>query len=298
MLKVDCVHSPEKSMLSVFRSEAENKYAADWALHKPLFGGSLKAMNRALQKGADINWKNKDGVTALHYCCTLAKDHSSDHMLRPSRLNAYGDAVINLLALGANPNVLCTANQETALHAFVLNIPAFNYSGKAREITDGLLSNGVDVSIRNKNGKSAGDILQGLGKNPDIYWLQRSAPVQKADESVETVTPEQQPAATETEKNPRWVPLGKDEIARVSLQPAIGYKITEIFNFAAKNYKSITQNLGTRVETQVNKSFAELAQDDLVTEAKLQLDLSHTIVPISDKTAPKTNLRIVPDGQG
>ena len=47
-----------------------------------------------------------------------------------------------------------------------------------------------------------------------------------------------------------WNMTGPEEIARVSVKAAIGYRITEIFNFSAGIYTQIARNLETNAESQ------------------------------------------------
>jgi ankyrin repeat protein len=102
-----------------------------------------------LQRGVAINETDKNGVTPLH---------------RAVRFRSPA-AVKELIAHGADINVVDKKTKSTPLHRAVTNTGAPETSGKmdcAIEITKLLLANGADPRIKNKNGKAPIDYV----KNP------------------------------------------------------------------------------------------------------------------------------------
>ncbi len=57
---------------------------------------------------------------------------------------------------------------------------------------------------------------------------------------------------------PLWRKLDDDRIAQVREDTAIGYRVTEIFNFASNERTRLYRNLETNAETVESRSFAEL----------------------------------------
>ena len=68
-----------------------------------------------------------------------------------------------------------------------------------------------------------------------------------------------------------WQQLGEDTVAHIKTEAALGYKITEIFNFTARERTTLFQNLATRSETAVIKNFDEISEKAPLEEALSQL---------------------------
>jgi uncharacterized protein len=104
-----------------------------------------------LNRGVAINETDKNGVTPLH---------------RAVRFRSPA-AVKELIAQGADINVVDKRTKSTPLHRAVTNTGAPATAGKmdcAIEITRLLLANGADPRIKNKNGKTPID----YAKNPEM----------------------------------------------------------------------------------------------------------------------------------
>ncbi|MBI1215158.1 MAG: hypothetical protein GC185_04980 [Alphaproteobacteria bacterium] len=122
------------------------------------------------------------------------------------------------------------------------------------EVAAFLLHKGVDPHAKNKanrtplflaqskNNFNVASILEALPKPPTAYAVPQAA---------ETAQPE-----TET----GWRKLADDCVAHVKDAPAIGYRITEIFNFAARERVTLYRNLETGAESVDVKDFARIAQ--------------------------------------
>lgn len=77
-------------------------------------------------------------------------------------------------------------------------------------------------------------------------------------------------ASSPTEEN--WKKLSGDKIAHVTHERAIGYKLTEIFNFKTRERTQLYQNLETRAETSDTKRFDDLSERAPLEEALRELE--------------------------
>lgn len=69
--------------------------------------------------------------------------------------------------------------------------------------------------------------------------------------------------AVPVEQKPHWRKLDDSRVARVQDDNAIGYRITEIFNFAVQERTRLYRNLETNAETVETRTFAELGEGAL-----------------------------------
>lgn len=77
---------------------------------------------------------------------------------------------------------------------------------------------------------------------------------------------------------PRWFRTGESEVSEVSYKDKINYKMTQIFNFAARSYVLLMQNENTKAESVTMKTFGDMADKQLVRAAeKAFLDLGGTL---------------------
>ncbi len=71
-----------------------------------------------------------------------------------------------------------------------------------------------------------------------------------------------------------WHLIDTARVARVTDVPAIGYRLTEIFNFSTGEVLRLNRNLETGAETAVVSRFADLADHDIVAQAAQRLGRS------------------------
>jgi len=81
--------------------------------------------------------------------------------------------------------------------------------------------------------------------------------------------PQKLAAAQKAGPQDGWRQMDADKIAHVKTEAALGYRITEIFNFTARERTSLFQNLATRHETAVITNF-----DDISEKAPLEAALA------------------------
>jgi len=68
-----------------------------------------------------------------------------------------------------------------------------------------------------------------------------------------------------------WQQLDKDKIALVKTEETLGYRVTEIFNFAARERTTLYRNLTTQQETVVIKNFDDITEKAPLEEALAEL---------------------------
>lgn len=97
----------------------------------------------------------------------------------------------------------------------------------------------------------------------DLRRASRSGPVPQALPVAIAPTPAQRVDG--------WHVVDDSRVARVTDVPAIGYRLTEIFNFATGEVLRLNRNLETGAESAVVSSFADMAQPDVLADAAARL---------------------------
>lgn len=124
-----------------------------------------------------------------------------------------------------------------------------------------LMARGADVDARDEHMNTPADLAE--KEYPRLSDLIRGTTAQQ--KLLE-------PAAEE------WRMTSPGEICRVDIKPAIGYRVTEIFNFTAGLYTQIARNLETNAESQAVQAIASL-DEHVVEAARAALQASGGIVP-------------------
>lgn len=75
----------------------------------------------------------------------------------------------------------------------------------------------------------------------------------------------------------RWFLMTSEEVAHVSVTQALGYKITETFNFHSRTHTKIVHNMETKTDTVIDRSFDE-CPDKIILE-----DAYHELVRLDGK---------------
>jgi len=119
------------------------------------------------------------------------------------------------------------------------------------------------------------------GSQPQVKNFDNRTPLflaqQNKHEDVATILkaamglPDNKAAPLEASADDEWRKLSDDKIARVTVEAAIGYKITEIFNFASRERATIYHNLDTKAETMETRTFDELGDKSPVEAALHEL---------------------------
>jgi len=158
-------------------------------------------------------------------------------------------------------------------------------TGGHNETAEMLLKHGADIHAKDESGWTPLHGAAYVGKMDMIaFLLERGADISARDNQMNTaadIAAKQYPRIAEYlwEKmgvnTPAAAPLpedgwhmtGDDEIAHVSSKPAIGYRITETFNFNARIYTRIAENTRTHAESSSVKTFDEMQGSPLVEQA-------------------------------
>lgn len=177
----------------------------------------------------------------------------------------------------------------------LLHIAAENGKLKTVEL---LLQEGIDIDLRDGGGATAlhraaqnghaavvSKLLE-AGARPDIednqkmtalVWARQennSAPVIRMLEEAEKATRAKEATALTATVNvmpaseaETWVLMGDHQVARVGVYPALGRKLTEVFNFESRERLVISENLKTGAENLTPFTPFDAMSDSLVEKA-------------------------------
>lgn len=115
-----------------------------------------------------------------------------------------------------------------------------------------LIDAGADMNARDRHMNTAADVANKQYPRIAEYLWEKMG--------VET-------SAVAPASEDGWHVTGENEIAHVSSKPAIGYRMTEVFNFSAKIYTHIAENTRTHAESNSVKTFDELAGSLILEQA-------------------------------
>lgn len=136
-------------------------------------------------------------------------------------------------------------------------------AGHAEMVTF-LIDAGFDPALKNKGNRNALYLAQ-KKSHPDVieileaYHAENPLPRPAMPKAVMIALPA--PAAADAvATDAGWHVLDEARIAHVHTDGAIGYKVTEVFNFAARERTRIYQNLATRAEAVESRDFDDIAE--------------------------------------
>lgn len=182
------------------------------------------------EKGCPVDAAGPYGYTALRYAISIGRS----------------DMAALLLEHGADINGKDN-NGSTPLHVAA-------DSGKMDMIAF-LLERGADMQARDNHMNTPADVAsKDYPRIAEFLWQKMGIPVDGAEKKKHDV-------------KAGWHLTADDEIAHVSDKPAIGYRITEMFNFHAQMYTCVTQNTLTQAESSTVKTFDEMDGSPLLDEA-------------------------------
>jgi ankyrin repeat protein len=160
--------------------------------------------------------------------------------------NAVGNgrvAIVEfLLDNGLNPNAPVNSRyKETLLHKA-------SYTGNEAMVRM-LVERGASLTALDDSNRTPLDTANYYNRDKVAAYLEERMQAQKR------------------ERENGWHKLAADQVARVTTQEIIGYKMTEIFNFRAGFYTSIAANIATGAETQNTVQFADCREQAFIEEA-------------------------------
>ncbi|MBI1214272.1 MAG: hypothetical protein GC185_00470 [Alphaproteobacteria bacterium] len=149
------------------------------------------------------------------------------------------------------------------------------YAGREDVVEFFIQKMGVDINLPDKEGYTPlheaarggkADVVRlllKLGANPDLKISNGDTPLDAG-----RGFPAVKAALAEAANRPRWLRSGEAEVTHVVTKTAIGYRLTEIFNFGTRSYLLLTQNLETKAETSALRAFSDIADTTLVRRAE------------------------------
>ncbi len=260
----------------------------------------LKSVTRLLDKGYNPNTGYWDGDSALLMAVFLGRteivellvsrgadpfgQHHHDPMttgiwqtlLHVAAANGHGKIVDFLLEGDKYDKALINRidnNRNTALHLAA--------AGGHVEIVKTLLAHGFDPSMTGANGKKAvGFAYQGKHAGVVEILEAHKKPVPAA------VVPPAPVVAPVAPAEGDWKLLNPDTVAKVCDVGGVGYKITDVFNFASGERIRIVNNLKTKADHIESTPFNKLADQRQLDEARdaLQSLGGHLADAHADKT--------------
>lgn len=275
--------------MSIFVKQDRLDY---WLGDKIYYGGDMEKIQRKVAQGANVDGTYKSdyqrrsmlywavhrqrqdivefllskGATPNHEMDAAAKDTALLHAVSQRNLemvqvllkakadteirNGYGDTAVlaaarmgeativqALIEGGAKINAQA-ADGNTALHYAAMK----GHANLARY----LLDNGADIKLANANMNTPADVA-------DSEFPRIAAMIRGENPDAVPAKPAPPPPAEEG-----WKLTAQQEVARIVERPAIGYRLTEIFNFEARLYTQLARNLETGAESRTVKGFSEL----------------------------------------
>jgi len=229
----------------------------------------MDTLQKLLAKGADPNAHEEYGRMPLELAALkgnvtaaallIAAGASADMIYQDGTLlhiaAARGNVALAKLFLEKFPDMKngLDDGRNTPLHLAAA-------AGHAEMVTF-LIDAGFDPAVKNAENRNALFMAQ-RKSHPDVIEILEA--YHEKNPLPRPVLPRQiAPAAVPAaaEQTPDgWHVLADDRIAHVTLDAAIGYKITEIFNFAARERTRLYHNLETRAESAESRDFDDIAE--------------------------------------
>lgn len=107
-----------------------------------------------------------------------------------------------------------------------------------------LLQEGADLDARTESDKTPMDMATDKGNQEAVAVLRAAY------------------------RTTRWLKSGAAEVTEISYRDKINYKMTQIFNFAARSYILLMHNEATKAESVTMKTFGDMADRQLVQVAE------------------------------
>ena len=202
---------------------------------------NLARVKKLLDEGADVNMDLGAGESPLH----VAAEQGNTEM------------IALLLERGAKIGVL-NDYQWAPIHDAA-------YRGRFEAVV-ALLKAGADPNLRTTEGKTAYGWAVAR-EHPEVAELLEPYMKKVVDLAVENDL--KPPAAPDTPAG--WVKLSDTEIARSATHAALGYRLTDIFNFAERERIRIVNNLATKADQVQTTSFDDFADRTAIETARQEL---------------------------
>lgn len=205
-------------------------------------------------QGASVNEQDGRGYTILHHLVALSS--GSDF----SKYEYNYDEVKFYLKQGAIPDARDTEG-NTPLHIAALH-------KKSSQIISVLFNSDIDQSIKNNAGFTAAEMASKHHPNQASRFLEHARQFEAIRKAPPVIRYAPEPVAEPIPVPASdWIKTDDNEIAHVQEKTAIGYLLTEIFNFNRQTYTCLTRNIKTDVESQLQRDFSDFASRHILVEA-------------------------------
>jgi hypothetical protein len=218
------------------------RFIQKWKLAGAIKDNNVRHLKQLLDQGVDANFDFGGGETPLH----LAADQ-----------RASKEVIALLIQRGAKVNAL-KKYQWAPIHDAA-------YRGNFDAVVE-LLKAGADPNLRTEEGKTAYGWAVAR-KAPEVAEL--LSPYMK---KVVELAQEKNLAVPETAERPKgWTLLSPQQIARTETHEQLGYRLTDIFNFRARERVRIVTNLETKADQVASLSFDDITDKTQLEDARQEL---------------------------
>jgi hypothetical protein len=213
-----------------------------WKMCSAIKRGDVARVAALLAEGADVNMDLGQRETPLHLACQHGKKQVAALLLKQ----------------GADVNAIKKYDWAPIHDAA--------YGGHFDIVVD-LLKAGADPNLRTEEGRTAHGWAE-ICKRPDIAAL-LSPYMKKAVEIAEEkqLKLPKAPEAPATD----WTLLSAHQVARAQTMTALGYRLTDVFNFRDRERIRIVHNIETRADQASSLSFDDISEKAQLEDARLQL---------------------------
>ena len=249
-------------------------------LHTAITDGDIARMKEVLAQGVDPDHEDDYGRSFLWFAVNRGNLAAVQTLVEAGAAvtvaNKYNGTVLQVAArkgsveiasylLEKNPKLLEQRDREgnTALHTAA-------ESGYP-DLVAFLIEKGLDANAKNFNNRSPLSLAQKNNHHEVADLLKPYAPARMR--LVSALDPEapSAPAAEVAPLSDAWRKLPGERIAHVAVEEAIGYRITEIFNFSAREKTTLYRNLESNAETVETRGFDAIGDKAPIEQALEEL---------------------------
>lgn len=222
-----------KAMLDAGVSPDTRDWDDDSLLWNAINGGHSDTVKLLMEAGAQPDSTRRRSFGLLHKAASRGKTD------------------IAAMLLEQQPNLIdaMTEDNKTPLHIAAVN-------GHADFVAE-MIKRGIDPNSKDNNGRAALYYANKGGHLEAVELLKRYAPAYATPQS---------PAA-EAPPDGSWSLLGAQQVGRALESAPLGYRLTDVFDFHARERIRIVHNIATQKDTVETVSFDGFAEDAPLKEA-------------------------------
>lgn len=245
-------------------------------LHNAISDGDIARMKEVLASGVDPDHEDDYGRSFLWFAVNRGNLAAVQTLVEAgaavTTANKYNGTLLQVAArkgsveiasylLDKNPKLLESRDREgnTALHTAA-------ESGYP-DLVAFLIEKGLDANAKNFSNRSPLSLAQKNNHHEVSDLLKPYAPARMR------LVPALDPAPVEevAPLSDAWRKLPGERIAHVAVEEAIGYRITEIFNFSAREKTTLYRNLESNAETVETRAFDAIGDKTPIEQALEEL---------------------------